>query len=147
LKKNKPDIFKQYSMNGDYNDQGEKLLDDFFNIIYKTGFTHIKKMDLPHLTDAYLSPKSLDSNVENVIFSNNIENHPFDSPRQIIKSLPPNIKTLPRYCYYQSATKYRGEYFVIKNHPKLPKSQFTSTSKNISLSDKYNQMMEIISKL
>lgn len=147
LKQENPELFKLYSMNGDYNLSGEQLLKSFFDIIYKAGYTHIRKIDLPHLTDEVLSPKSISSPLENSIFKNNVMTRPLHSARQIIKTLPPNIPKLPQYCYYRPETSVRGECFIIKNHPKIIKCVYTSTSKNVSLQNKYEQLLKLLKSL
>ena len=51
LKKIRPDIFKKYSLNGDLNDSGEKLKQDYYNIINKAGFNYCytKKINTDNL--------------------------------------------------------------------------------------------------
>jgi hypothetical protein len=64
LKEEKPDVFKTFSMNGDFNSTGENLLETFYRIIYKAGFDNIKKIPLPNATEKYLIPQQVNSPME-----------------------------------------------------------------------------------
>jgi len=147
LKIENSELFRQYSMNGDYNIYGEKLLESFFDIIHQAGYTHIKRIDLPNSTDDVLCPKELNSLLEKNIFQNNILECQNDGKRNIIKNIPLDIPKLPQYCYYRQETSLRGECFIIKNHPKSLKCIYTSTSKDVSLKDKYKQLLNNLSNL
>lgn len=57
LKKNNPTLFKKFSMNGDFNGMGEKLLETFYKIVYSAGFNNIKKIKIPNETEKYLLPQ------------------------------------------------------------------------------------------
>jgi hypothetical protein len=47
-----PDLFKEYSMNGDLNDKGVKLKTEYYEIIQKAGFPY--KFEKKHNTDDFL---------------------------------------------------------------------------------------------
>ena len=51
LKKEKPNIFKERSMNGEFTENGKKLLDEYYDIIHKGGFTDFKKTDRNNITN------------------------------------------------------------------------------------------------
>ncbi len=57
LKEDSPHLFDKYSMNGEYTKDGKKLLHNFYNIIYKAEYTHIKKITTDNITDQYLKPE------------------------------------------------------------------------------------------
>lgn len=148
LKEEKPSIFHSFSMNGDFNKMGEKLLEQFYKIIYKAGFTHIKKLPLPNATDKYLAPHKL-SSTENDLFSQVVLSRQLDDPKKIIKLLPKQkkITSLPEYCYYRPASAERGEFFIVKGHPKQNGIWTSSTSKQVSLEEKYKSMLNFLEKI
>ena len=53
LKDKRSDLFEDFSMNGDLNDEGKKLLDDFFEITKKAGYKLNNSIDLSN-TDKLL---------------------------------------------------------------------------------------------
>lgn len=57
LKKESPELFENYSMNGEYNINGKKLIDSFFDIIHNGGFEYIEKNNYDNITDYYLQSK------------------------------------------------------------------------------------------
>jgi hypothetical protein len=44
LKEDNPNIFDEFSMNGDLNKEGKKLSDDYYDIIHNAGYNYIKKI-------------------------------------------------------------------------------------------------------
>lgn len=147
LKEEQPELFKNYSMNGDYNTIGIRLLNEFYQIIYKAGFNNIRKITIPNATDKYLMPKKITSLLENNLFESYVTNR--DTPhKKIIKNIPDDLELdkLPEYCYYHPETSERGDYFFIKKHPKC-KLWYTSTSKNVNINDKYEQLLNYLEKL
>lgn len=150
LKQKQPELFKTYSMNGDFNKKGEELLESFYAIIYSAGYDNIKKISLPNATDKYLQPCSLDSHFEKVIFNEHVTNNNSNN-KHIIKLLPSDkhftIGKLPEHTYYRPPTELRGGYFIVKNHPQYSGTWTTTTSKNISIIDKYKQLEEFLRTL
>jgi len=142
LKKTTPEVFKEYSMNGDYSKTGERLLNSFYNIIDKAKFTSIKKIILPQLTKKYLQHHQINNSDEKKLFRNILKN---EKIRNI--KLPKNINNLPEHCYYRPKTNKRGEYFLIRNHPKYSKTWTSSSSKKLSLDDKYKQLLLFLNSL
>jgi hypothetical protein len=151
LKQEQPDLFKSYSMNGDYNKAGEKLLESFYDIIYKAGFDNIKKISLPNATDKYLLPHQLESALEKKIFNANVLERNIGDKKGTIKMLPSEksfkIGNLPDNCYYRPESAERGDHFVVKNHPKYIGTWSSSTSKNVKTIDKYKQLCEFLKTL
>lgn len=149
LKKEQPTLFKSFSMNGDFNNAGEDLLESFYQIIYKAGYTNIKKISLPNATDKYLMPQQITSPIERAMFRNNVLDRSTTEHKKIIKILP-NIKgitisELPENCYYRPTTVERGDYFIVKD-PQNGGIWSTSTSKNISTDEKYKQLKTYLMK-
>lgn len=54
VKKTMPQIFDEYSMNGDLNICGQALLKSFYEIADKAGYTHLDKINTNCQTDDYL---------------------------------------------------------------------------------------------
>lgn len=151
LKKEKPELFENLSMNGDYNKKGEELINSFYNIIYKAGFNHIKRISIPNNTRELLDFDKLPTSIEKKIFSKNISKKKLDNSKKIIK-ISPNDKffkniNLPDHVYYRPETNIRGNYFLIKNHPKYNRVWTTTTSKNVSVIEKYQQLMDFLNSL
>ena len=65
------------------------------------------------------------------------------------KKLPPELSNiiLPKYIVYYNETKLNKEYFKIENHPKLNKPWMTTTKKNVSITEKYNIIINKLNEL
>jgi len=59
LKRRNPEIFRNVSMNGDYNCIGEDLAKTYYDIIYMAGYTKIKRSICNTNTDTLLKPCNL----------------------------------------------------------------------------------------
>jgi hypothetical protein len=143
LKEEHPELFQNYSMNGDYNKLGHELFESFYDIIYLAGFKHIKKITLPNLTNKIILPQDRMPKLEKLLLETNVMN---GGRKKIIKLIPKNIgiTSLPEKCYYRHATEKRGDYFIIKKNGKTWSS---STSKTISTQIKYQQMLKFINDI
>lgn len=58
LKEEEPEIFENYSMNGEYTKKGKELMKSFIGIIKKAGY-NFEELELDNITDNYLKPKKL----------------------------------------------------------------------------------------
>ena len=90
-------------------------------------------------------PQKLLQKNENLIQTSN-------KRRRLISNLPKNceitINDLPKYSYYRPPYGNRGEYFVVENHPKQKKRLWqTTTSKKVSLMEKYEELMYYLDTL
>jgi hypothetical protein len=54
LKDERPELFQEYSMNGEFTKDGKELLKSFYIIIKKAGYKHLKKVSTDNLTNTYL---------------------------------------------------------------------------------------------
>jgi len=55
---------------------------------------------------------------------------------------------LPKYCYYRPSYKNFGDCFVVENHPLQDKKVWTTTtSKKVSIQNKYNMLIYYINSL
>lgn len=77
LKKRDPQIFKNMSMNGDYNKHGEELANSYYDIIYLAGYTKIKRAVCNSNTDTLLKPCNLTNKEKQLI--NNTMHDIFDA--------------------------------------------------------------------
>lgn len=68
LKYDRPDLFEDYSMNGDLNNEGKKILDSFIEISQKAGFNNIKKIN--NNTDKYIAQNLLGLSKEEIVLLN-----------------------------------------------------------------------------
>lgn len=60
LLRNRPDLYEEYSMNGDFNREGINLLNTYYDIVHSNGFTHIKRV-VPNQTTLDLLKPDYDS--------------------------------------------------------------------------------------
>lgn len=146
LKLSQPRLFHNYSMNGDYNATGRALLESYYKIIYKAGFNHIKNLSDVCYSDTYLAPTDLLNPIEKKILSFNTEKNS-NATKQILRTIPNTKTILPEYCYYRPKTDLRGDYFMVKNHPKHEKTWVSSTSKFTPTKEKYKQMLSFMKSL
>lgn len=145
LKITRPDIFNECSMNGDFNDNGTKLLESYYGIISVAGFHNIKKINLPQNTDMCLKQCDIESQNEKVLLCKNISLN--NAKRTTKKRHPEWIIDLPKHCYYYPKNVRRGSYFVIKPFGTLNDSWTSSSSKKILERCKYECMMNVLNKL
>ena len=70
FKQNNASLFDDHAMNGDLNKYGNDLLNSFYDIAFKAGFTYLTKINKECQTDSYLE-QNLDglSNVEKQLLS------------------------------------------------------------------------------
>lgn len=154
LRDSRPDLFKDFSMNGEYNEMGKNLLDSFYKIIYKLGYTYIKQLNVYNLTDNYLKQGKLDDLTER----NLLKLQSFDlvniqknggARRKPPKILPKTLQKikLPQYCSYHHETTSHGDYFKIKGHPFQVGEWKTTTSKRISTKKKLDETLKYMATL
>lgn len=93
---------------------------------------------------------SLDSNIIDYT-KNNINNGTKKIRKLTAKKLPPELSNiqLPKYVVYYSEfiNNYKKEYFKIENHPKLIKPWVSTTKKNTTIIDKYNETINKLTTL
>lgn len=148
LRNTRPDLFEDYSMNGEYNKIGKLLLNSFYKIIYKCGYNHIKKLNVYNLTEQYLEPGNINQHEKQLLKSQTFEVNPAKK-RNLFNTIPKlsGCKELPMYCYYHPKSNERGDYFVICGHPSQISQWKSSTSKKISTIQKYNDAMQLLNTL
>ena len=147
LKKKKPELFSEYSMNGDYTNLGKQLSESYYDIVHLAGYKNIKRYIHTNNTKKYLkvgTPTNKELLIlraqRNIILEKGRN-------RRLLTNLPENcgINTLPKYCYYRPPYNGRGSHFIVKNHPKQEKKTWqTTSSKKIDIKEKYKQLMDHI---
>lgn len=160
LKQHRPDLFSNYSMNGDFTSNGKELLDGYYTIVHRAGFKHIKRyipkdntdLLLKQTIDNKLEKKLLKQQEEGVINILNPPDEDDNKRRRVINNLPQNCSIqsndIPKYCYYRPKYKNRGDYFVIENHPLMnDKIWQTTSSQDVSTDDKFLELLEYLNKL
>lgn len=143
LKQNRPELFSEYSMNGEFNKKGKELLESFYEICQKAGYRNVIKLDNDNLTDKYLKPKTLNMTkqerelLESRVFFNTKRNNK-------TYNMPPkesNIKmsSLPKNTYYVPANSRHGDYFVYQDGGSI--CFITNKSKLVSTQEKYRELI------
>jgi hypothetical protein len=143
------DLFEDYSMNGDYTKDGNALMNDYYNIVEKAGYSNIKRENPTKNTAEYLKPSAITRKEKILLNKQKLLNNN-DQKRRVVNKLGlsgGNPSELPKFCYYKGEYKGRGSYFVISGHPDLDKLWQTTSSKNISTKDKFKQLMEFYDEL
>lgn len=152
LKKNKPDLFENYSMNGDYTKLGKKLLKSYYDIIHLAGYTNIVKPIFNNKTKTYIK-KGNPTHTEKLLlkYQGNLLSGRGKN-RRTRNNLPKNCNItsndLPKHCYYKPESNHRGGYFVVENHPNQNKRTWqTTSSKGVSIENKYKQVKKYLNEL
>ena len=151
LKLDKPELFNEYCMNGEYTKLGKELYDSFYTLVAKAGYDNNEK-SANDITDYYLKEciKGLSKDEIQLLHSNSFYGNPERIIRKIINPEIKNcvkLKGLPEYCYYKKATENRGDYFIIKGHPKLDKEWQTTSSKTVPTKDKIKYVLTKMKEL
>ena len=164
LKRFKPQVFKNNCMNGEYTEDGKKMLKSFYGILRKAGYQNVEMKDVGGLTDKFLAEK-LDhlseaekrllrcrENSEEIKKAVMTMGQVGVQARRCLTNLPPGcgIKNcdLPKYSYYRPSSVRRGDYFVVENHPHQSKRYWqTTTSKYVSIQYKFKELNEYLANL
>jgi len=54
LQKNRPELFEEYCMNGEYNKNGKDLLKEYYAIVKKAGFSNLSEITTENRTEKFL---------------------------------------------------------------------------------------------
>ena len=124
---------------------------NYYEIVDKAGFDNIKKEEPTKNTLDYIKPGKISRKENSLLKKQDLLNNSGKKRRVINKlanesGVAPN--DLPMYCYFRSAYGNRGSYFIIDGHPNLNGKVWQSTSsKQISTRDKFDQMMDYYDQL
>jgi len=148
LKVDKPELFNEYCMNGEYTKLGKELYDSFYVLINKAGYDNTEKSQ-NNITDYYLKEclHGLSNDEIQLLHSKTFYGNPERITRNINDLKMIKLEGLPKYCYYNKASDNRGDCFVIKGHPKLKKEWRTTSSKSVSTKDKIKYVLTKIKEL
>jgi len=153
LKQDKPELFDDYCMNGDYTKNGRELMNSFYTIIHKADFEHIERYIPESQTDNYIKEGSFTglTDEERRLLQSN---EPLfqNKRRRTICRLPENCgikpSEIPKYCYYRPVYRNRGDYFIVEKHPKQEKRVWqTTSSKKIPIKYKFKQLLNYLKSL
>ena len=154
LRFERPELFEDYSMNGDYTKEGLNLLDSYYSIIHRAGYDYIEKQDLKSMTDELLKPGAFSRREKKLLKQQGslIEKPDDGRKRRVINRLPQDSglssTDIPKYCYYRPAYQNRGDYFVVENHPKQETRIWqTSSSSKLTTLEKYTQLLAYLASL
>jgi len=151
LKEARPEIFEDNSMNGEFNVEGKKLLNSFFEISKNAGFKNLRKITTDNLTDYYLKEnlRGLSQFEKELLKSSSFYGQ--KRSKQLYNNIPKEsglkISDLPKHCFYVPGNDKRGDYFKIEGHPSMDYIWKTSHSKKTSTQDKYDELMDYYSNL
>lgn len=156
LKESKPKIFQKHNIECELNDDAVKLAKEYNeiiklskydcvndNLVKVNDFNYLKE-DLTGLTEQEIELLTNFTTIDN-------KNK---TKRNTISQLPKDcgitVDMIPKFCYYAPPMpKYRRhEGFVIDKHPKLKTRDWKTTmKKDVSLQDKFNQLVKKLEEL
>lgn len=155
VKEEYPQLFDEYSMNGEMTIKGKKLMISYNKIIEESGFKPFN-VKLNNITDKYIAKKGLRLKLDRELLQKETQlynpNNNSNKKRRLISNLPKDsnieIEDLPKYSYYRPAYENKGDCFIVENHPNQEKKIWqTTSSKKISIDKKFQQLLEYMKTL
>jgi hypothetical protein len=155
LRKTRPDLFQDYSMNGDFTQVGRGLIDSYYTIVHKAGYEHMERYIPKNITNKMLKPGSV-SRLEKELLKDLLTNqssllNKTGGKRRVVTNLPQKCgvssSEVPDHCYYRPACDQRGGFFIVKGHPNQDKIWQGSSSKKLSIRDKFDSMLDYLDEL
>ena len=148
LKEDRPELFDDYSMNGDYTKLGRKLMRSYYDIVHLANYEHIRRYTPQDKTSQYIKAGKIDKKERLLLKLQGNLVKKTNKNRRIKNNLPGECgirsSDLPKYCYYKPEYKGRGGYFVVEGHPNQNKIWQTSSSKKVSVDTKYQQLLDYL---
>lgn len=151
LKDDRPDLFEDFSMNGDYNKEGAELRKSFYGLVNRAGYSQLQYTELKSKTEKLLKPTITNQKEKQLLEEqgNIIEQLGSGQKRRTLSNLPSDSGVskleIPQYVYYRPENGARGDYFVIEGHPLLKGKIYQSTSsKNYSTREKFDQILDYL---
>jgi hypothetical protein len=149
LKKDRSDLFEDFSMNGDYNKEGLENLKSFYDIVIPLGYK-LKPIN-KNSTTTQLLQEDLNglTNFEVYLLKNFNPSQTTDSCVRKRSCDYTNfiIDKLPQYCKYSIGDNNCGEYFYIDNHPDYDGVWKSSDDKCTPLSTKLKELKYFLKKI
>ena len=131
LIENRPELIEGHCINGELNNDAEKLKQEYINILKCAGVDYSKKIQVNLLENTH-------NNLDELLVDNQ------DKTKEKAQPLGMTFN-IPMYCYYVKKTDTKGDAFCVgRLHPKQKennKDWTTTKSVKISIQEKYNQMM------
>lgn len=152
LRKERPELFEEYSMNGDFTKEGGNLMDSYYSIVEKAGYDHIQRKIPEKCTNRLLRQGKPSRKEQQILRSQNNLIGGSERKRRIMSNLPKDcgvsIQEIPKYCYYRPVYRNRGDYFVIENHPNQEQKIWqTTSSKKLTTLEKFDQLLDRLEEL
>lgn len=152
LKKENPTLFKEYSMNGDYTKEGERLIDSYYTIVQKAGYEHIDRFIPEYNTDKLLKPGKISRKEKQILTGQKKSLHSTGKKRRVVNSLPKDggvsANDIPKYSYFRPPYNGRGSYFTVIGHPQQTKKVWQSSSSvKKSVKEKFNELLTYLDTL
>lgn len=157
LKNTNPNLFEDYSMNGDFTQIGKGLIDSYYSIVHKAGYYNMERYVPKNKTKSFLKPGSVSRKekelLKDLLNNQNLLLNKTGGKRRVVTNLPYKCgiysSDIPENCYYRPETNKRGGFFIIKGHVKQPKSKVWqgSSSKKVSIQDKFADMLYYLDEL
>ena len=155
LKKKYPGLFKKRKIDtGNYNQEMIDLIRSYNDILVLSGYTESLVGNLviiPEVKDMLKEDTTGLSDTEiQTLHSITIGN---SNNRNQTTKLPAEcgvtVNMIPKYCYFSPESKWHGGSFKIdRNHPQMNGKRWTTTtSKKVSISDKFKQLTKHLNSL
>lgn len=140
LKRTRSDLFDEFSMNGDYNKEGISMLESFYDIAKKAGYTDLKEIHKVKKTDIYLEEDTTKlTEFEKYLLEEfkPTENRPdinkeYDNFKRFIES------KLPEGAIYHPGDNCTGDSIQIGRWR-------SSTSRSVTFREKIDQLIKYLS--
>ncbi len=147
LIKNEPEMLKDHSINGSLSEDGERLKNEYIQILKLAGFEY-KDQTKKYSIDEDLTGLT-DTEIHILRTSRGNRNTTETGIRNPIKRQIKSVNyDLPKYCCYISANSEKGDGFAVsKQHEKQKttgKRWETTRSKTITTDEKYKQLMSYL---
>jgi hypothetical protein len=154
LRENKPELFDEHSMNGDYTKDGDMLAKGYYDIVHRAGYDHLNEYIRRRNTDKVLKAGSLPKVNKELLARQGDLTLKGGQRRRCVSNLPEDCGVLPsdipKYCYFKREYNGRGEHFIVIRHPSMPEGTNvwqSSSAKTKTIIEKYNEMMKYIETL
>lgn len=151
LKKDRPELFQAYSMNGDLTKDGLMLSNEYHEIIEKAGYSNIEQY-IPNNTEKYIKPARINKKESQILKKQSNLLEKGQRNRRITDNLPKDCsikpEDIPKYAYYRPPYKNRGGFFAVEKHPNQTQTIWrTTSSKSVSIEEKFQDLMDFLDGL
>ena len=144
LLESKPELFEGHSVNGSLSAEGQKLKQEYIQILQLAGYTYTEPYQIDVLEEDHTGLNEVEIESISKLYMDNVR------PKCMLPD-DCNIKPadIPKYCYYQPANERSGDFFVCgRKHRKQldsKKEWCTTRKRSISISEKFQQLLQYVS--